>query len=173
MTAYRIKYFIGFALYTILSMLVILLQSTGLLTLRIGTFSAVLILPLVVYAGLYFGEYGAAVLGLLAGAVTDTYSSTLMYNTVVLTVIGFVSGLLISRFFNRNFAAAAVLNVGASVLYFFFKWLFVYAFSDPSSGFVFTHFILPSIIFTAVLGVVLFFILNPILKKIPVRPTKR
>lgn len=173
MTAVRIKYFTGFALYIISCAAVILLQSTGLMTLRIWTASPVLILPLVVYSGMYFGEYGGAVLGFLAGAATDTYSSTLALNTVVLTVCGFAAGLIISRLFNRNFAAAAVLNVCASVLYFLIKWLFLYAFSDPSCGFVFTRFTLPSAVYTAVVGVLLFFILNPILKRIAVRPDKR
>lgn len=173
MTAYRIKYFTGFALYIIVCAAVILLQSTGLMTLRIGTASLLLILPLVVYSGMYFGEYGGAVLGFLAGAAVDTYSSTLFLNTIALTVFGFAAGLIISRLFNRNFAAAAVLNVCASALYFFIKWLSVYAFSDPSCGFVFTHFTLPSAVYTAVIGVLLFFLLNPVLKKITARPDKR
>lgn len=173
MTAQKVKYFVGFALYSIALILVIMLQSTGIMTLQIGTASAVLILPLVVYAGFYFGVYGGAVIGLLTGAITDVYSSTLMYNTVALTVVGFVSGLIIARLFNRNFAAASVLNVSASVLYFFFKWLIVYAFKDPVPMFIFTRFSLPSTIYTAALGVLLFFLVNLILKNIPQTVQKR
>ncbi len=173
MTAQKVKYFVGFALYGIASILVIMLQSTGMMTLQIGTASAVLILPLVVYAGFYFGVYGGAVIGFLSGTVTDVYSSTLMYNTVALTVVGFFSGLIIARLFNRNFAAASVLNVSASVLYFFLKWLIVYAFKDPAPMFVFTRFSLPSIVYTAAVGVLLFFLVNLILKNIPQTVQKR
>lgn len=166
----KVKYLIGISVYTIISVLLILLQSTGLVTLRIDTASAVLVVPLTVYAGFYFGENGAAAFGLLVGAATDTYSSTLLYNTVFLTLLGFTAGLFMSRYFNRNIAAAAVLNVSASAIYFFLKWLFLYAFRDPASVFILTRFSLPSFLYTAILGILMFFVLNPILKKIPQRP---
>ncbi len=167
MTTQKIRYVVGFSLYSIASVLVVMLQSTGIMTLQLGTASAVLILPLVIYSGFYFGFLGGAVMGLISGAVTDVYSSTLMYNTVALTVVGFVAGVIIERFFNRNFAAASVLNISASVLYFFLKWLMVYAFTDPVPMFVLTRFSLPSAIYTATSGILLFFLLNLILKNIP------
>ncbi len=173
MNSQKLKYYLALSVYFIISFSVILVQSTGLLTLQLDTASAVLILPLVIYGGYYFGEYSGAVLGLIMGAVTDAYSSTLSYNTVVLTVFGFASGLMISRLFNRNFTAAAVLNIGGSVLYFFVKWLIVYAFNDPAAGFVLLRFSLPSMLYTALLGVLMFFLLNIFLKKIPIAPTRR
>ncbi len=173
MTATKFRYFISFAVYTLLSALTILLQSTGIMTLQIGTASAVLILPLVMYAGFYFGEYAGAVLGLLAGAFTDVYSSSSMYNIIALTVCGFASGLFITRLFNRNLAAAGVMSVAASALYFFVKWVVLYAFSDPQPMFVLTRFTLPSAVYTAVMGVLMFFVLNVFLKKIPVRATRQ
>ena len=170
MSVSKVKYLIGISVYTMISVLLILLQSTGLMPLRIYTASAVLVVPLTVYAGFYFGEYCAAAFGFLVGAATDTYSSTLLYNTVFLTLLGFTAGLFMSRFFNRNIAAAAVVNASASAIYFFLKWLFIYAFSDPASIFVLTRFSLPSFLYTAILGGLMFFVLNPILKKIPLRP---
>ena len=173
MTTQKLKYFVSFALYIIVAVLVIMLQSTGLAPLNIGTASAVLVLPLAVYAGFYFGEYAGAVFGLFIGAALDVFSSTFIYNTVALMVCGFVSGLLISRLFNRNFAAASVLNVSAAVLYFFVKWLVVYAFSDPAPMFIFVRFTLTSALYTGAIGVAMFFLLNLMLKWIPVGPTKK
>ncbi len=166
MNAYRIRYLIGISIYTLVAAFIILLQSTGLFTLQIGAASAVMILPLTVYAGFYFGPYGAAIFGLLIGAATDVYSSTLTFNTVFFTVGGLVAGLLMSHYFNRNVSAAAVMNFSGSAIYFFTKWLILYAFSDPSAGYILLHFSIPSFIYTAVLGLGLFFIINPIFKKI-------
>ncbi len=173
MAAYRIKYFLSLALYTIVCAFVLLVQSTGIMTLQLGYASVVLILPMVLYCGFYFGEYAGAVIGLFAGAITDSYSATLTYSTVALTVLGFVAGIVMSRFFNRNIAAAAVLNFSASFAYFFAKWVAVYAFSDPDPLFVLFYFSLPSLLYTAAIGFILFFIMNPIFRNLPKNSVKR
>ena len=173
MTAYRIKYFISLALYTIVCAFVLLLQSTGLLTLQLGHASAVLILPMVVYCGFYFGEYAGAVIGLFSGAITDSYSATLTYSTVALTILGFAASIVMSRLFNRNIAAAAVLNFLASFAYFFTKWVTVYAFSDPDPWYVFYSFMLPSIFYTAAIGFAVFYLVNPIFHNLPKNSVKR
>ena len=95
MSGYKVKYTIGISIYSMFCALVVLMQSSGLLVLKIENASVFLALLLAVYAGYYFGEYGAAVIGLLMGAATDVYSSTYCFNTLMLTVIGFVSGILI------------------------------------------------------------------------------
>ena len=41
-----------------------------------------------------------AVIGLFSGAITDSYSATLTYSTVALTVLGFAAGIVMSRIFN-------------------------------------------------------------------------
>lgn len=173
MTSAKLRYFVSFFVYLIVGVLIILLQSTGIMTLQIGTVSTVLILPLTVYAGFYFGQYAGAVYGLLMGALTDVYSSMLMYNTVLLTLVGFFAGVFITYLFNRNFAAACVLACGSSVLYFFAKWVVAYAFSDPAPMFILTHFSLPSSLYTAAFGVVMFFPFNLFFKKIPVSTTRQ
>lgn len=167
MTALKFRWVIGYIVYLVTSAILLLLQSTGIMTLQLGTASAVIILPLVVYAGYYFGEYQGALFGLISGAVADAFSSTLVFNTVILTVIGFMAGFLVNYFFNRNFAAAVVLNIGGAVVYFFSKWLIIYAFVDPAAWFVLTRFSLTSCIYTSVLGVLAYFLLNLILGKLP------
>ena len=173
MTAYRIKYFISLAVYTLVCIFVLLVQSTGIMTLQLGTASAVLILPMVLYCGFYFGEYAGAGIGLFSGAITDSYSATLTYSTVALTVLGFTAGVVMSRLFNRNIAAAVVLNLAAAFVYFFAKWVTVYAFSDPDPLYVLFNFTLPSVLYTAALGFVIFFVMNPIFKNLPKNSVKR
>ncbi len=173
MTTAKLRYFISFFIYLILGVLVILLQSTGIMTLQIGTASAVLVLPMTLYAGFYFGEYAGAVYGLLMGALTDVYSSSLFYNTIALVVVGFFAGVFITRLFNRNLAAASVLSSCSALLFFFIKWFVLYAFFDPVPMFILTRFSLPSSIYTAVFGILMYFPINLFFKKIPIRATRQ
>ena len=168
MTNTRLKRFVYLAVFTVLSLGIMILQSTGLATLKIGNASAVLLLPLTILAGFYFREYTGAVFGIVFGALTDVYSSTFCYNAIAFAVTGFVSGLLVSRLFNSNLAAVSVLSFGGSVLYFFFKWLIIYAFYDPLPGYILLHFIIPSTVYTALCGILIFFVLHPIFRKIPI-----
>ena len=168
MTNTKLKRFVYLAVFSILALGLLILQSTGLATFKIGNASAVLMLPLTILAGFYFREYTGAVFGIAFGALTDVYSSTICYNTVALAIAGFVSGLLVSRLFNSNLAAVSVLSFGGSALYFFFKWLIIYAFYDPLPGYVLLHFIIPSAVYTALFGILIFFILHPLFRKVPV-----
>lgn len=167
MTAARIKRFVFYSVYAILCLAIILLQSTGLMTLNISTASALLILPLTVYAGFYFGGISGAVFGLGSGVLLDVYSSTVCYNAVSLTLIGFICGMLMEYLFNRNIAAACVLNSASALLYFFVKWLAVYAFIDPAPQYILIHFSVPSAVYTAVCGVLIYFLVCPVLKRMP------
>ena len=167
MTALKLRLIIGYALYLVVSVMLLLLQSTGIMTLQLGTASAFFLLPLTIYAGYYFGEYRGAIFGLALGAVADAFSSTLIFNTIALTIVGFVAGFMMNYFFNRNFRAAIVLNVCGAIAFFFTKWLIIYAFSDPAAWFVLVRFSLTSCIYTAVLGIALFLVMNVIFGKLP------
>jgi rod shape-determining protein MreD len=165
MTANTIKKFLFFSVYAVICVIVILLQSSGILTLNIYTASTVLMLPLTVYIGFYFGGLTGAVFGFVSGILLDVFSSTLCYNTVCMTLIGFVCGMLMNYLFNRNLAAAIVMNFSAAIIYFVVKWLIFYAFFDPLPSFVLLRYTLPSAIYTAVCGIVIYFIIFPILKR--------
>ena len=168
MTVIKLKRFIYFAVFAVICLALLIMQSSGFATLKIGNASAVLMLPATVLAGFYFKEYAGVCFGFAFGAFTDVYSATLCYNTVALAVIGFVSGLLISRLFNSNLAAVSVLNAAASLVYFFFKWLIEYAFVDPEPWYVMAAYMLPSVIYTFACGIIMYFLLAPFYKRMPV-----
>ena len=144
----KLKRFLFVSIYLIACVFIILLQSSGLLTLQIVTASALLVLPAVAYGGFCFGCYIGAFIGFVCGVLTDAVSSTTYFNTVALMVLGFACGIIMTYLFNRNLAAACVLCPSVSFLYFFSKWLIVYAFKDPASGFVLLNYTLPSFIYT-------------------------
>ncbi len=163
----KLKRFFFFVVYLLVGILFILLQSSGLCTLQIGTASAVLVLPAVIYGGFYFGCYTGALLGFVFGVLTDVYSAPLVFNTVALTIIGFACGLIMMYLFNRNLSAACVLSPAASFLYFFTKWITVYAFSDPAPWHIMLYYTLPSFIYTAAIGILFYFMIYPIFKRFP------
>ncbi len=169
MTISKIKIIIQNIIYGVICFTVCLLQTTGVMTLQIGTASTVLVLPLIIYAGFFFGEYSGMYFGLIFGALCDTYSSTLCYNTVILMIIGVACGLFVKYLFNANLASAIVLNVASAIVYFFIKWLVFYAFVDPACMFILYQFTLPSAIYTAACGVLVYFIINPILNKTEIK----
>ncbi len=163
----KFKRFFLFTLYLLLCLLIIILQSSGLLTLQISTASVVLILPMIIYGGFYFGCFTGALIGFICGVMTDAVSSTTYFNTISFTVCGFVCGLVMMYLFNRNFSAACVLCPSVSFLYFFSKWLLIYAFKDPSCGFVLLNYTLPSFLYTATVGILMYYIFLPFFKRLP------
>lgn len=167
MTALRIKKIVFHSIYAVVCLIIILLQSTGLLPLKIYTASAVLIIPASIYAGFYFGWLPGAIFGFGSGILLDVYSSASCYNVVALTVCGFVCGALMDRLFNRNIAAACVLNLAVAFAYFFAKWMLLYAFVDPVPGYILMNYTLPSAAFTAACGIVMYFIVAPIFGRLP------
>ena len=169
----KLRQLISYCIYALICLLAILFQSAGFIDLRFETATAFLTLPIVLYGGFYFGEYGGAAMGFVVGAATDTYASTTYYNTIMLTALGFAAGLFVSYFFNRNLAAASVINTVAAIFYFFVKWINVYAFCDPEPLYILTRYSLPSMVLTVALGVLLFFPINFFLKKLPLRTTKK
>lgn len=156
--------------YAFLGFAFIMLQTSGLLSLRIGSVSAALTVPLTVFAGFYFRETVGAFFGFFFGALLDSCSSTLCFNTVFCMICGFLCGILMLEYLNSNLSAAAVLSVVSSVLYFLSKWVVLYAFTDPEPLPILTKTMSLSALFTAAVGIVVYFICNPFLKKIALRP---
>ncbi len=168
MTSVRLKRFLYFAVFTVICLFLMLLQSSGLATFNIGKASVIWALPFTVLAGFYFKGYYGIAFGFFMGSLTDVYSSTVCYNIIALSVIGFVSGMLVDYLFNANLASIIVLQVSASALYFFVKWLVVFLPIDQAAGYVLWNYMLPSAIYGTVLGVLLYYAFNPFYKRMPV-----
>lgn len=168
MTAVKFKRFVYLAVFCALTLFVWLCQSTGLITFKIGNAVPQFTLILTLLAGFYFRAYHGALFGFVFGALTDISSSSLAFNTIGLSILGFTAGMLVTYLFNRNLAAIAVINVAGSFIYFFIKWLIFYAFIDSASGYVLVNYVLTSAVSTAVFGLLTYFALNPFYKKMPV-----
>lgn len=168
MNSVKIKRFVGFIIFIIITVALGFLQLTSIATFKIGNASVVFVVPMTVLCGFYFKEYRGFIFGFIIGALTDVFSSTLCFNTVILSIFGLLSGMLVSHLFNSNLVSVSVLSVSASIIYFFTKWLILYAFSDAAAGYLLVEFMLPSAIYTILVGLLLYFLLNPFYKRMPI-----
>ena len=119
-----------------------------------------------------FGCYTGAFIGFVCGVLTDAVSSTTYFNTFALMLLGFACGVIMTYLFNRNLAAACVLCPSVSFLYFFAKWIIIYAFKDPAAGFVLLNYSLPSFVYTSVVGILIYLVFQFVFKKMTITERK-
>lgn len=82
-----------------------------------------LMLPIVVFCGMYWDDRIGAIFGFLLGSCVDAVAAdTICYNAISLMLIGYVSGLLIEKIINNNFRASMLLILGFSLIYYFGCW---------------------------------------------------
>ena len=105
-----------------------------------------LMLPIVVFCGMYWDDRIGAIFGFLLGSCVDAVAAdSICYNTISLMLIGYISGLLITKIINNNFRASLLLILVFSLIYYFGIWCI--------SGFVagYVSNIYPKIIFNTIL----------------------
>ena len=146
---------------SIVFLLLFLLQYNLRLIPKIGGASALLLIPAVIAVGAVLGEWPGLFYGLISGFLLDSVTAdSVFFCTLVLTVIGFLSGLLISYLFNRNLLSVIILGIGGCTLFFVSKWL-LYVFSGYGGVIsYFCYHTLPSILYSCVFTVPLFFLIK-------------
>ncbi len=109
---------------TVLAVLIFLFTGSGLITFKIATATPFLLLPLVVAVAMYKGEVIGLFFGLFCGILADiAFVNDTVFNTIFLSVCGFLVGISVTFFFNRNIWAYIVATVITAFLYFAIKWL--------------------------------------------------
>lgn len=82
-----------------------------------------LMLPIVVFCGMYWDDKVGAVFGFLLGSCVDAISANVIcYNSIVLMLIGYFTGVLITTVINNNFRASLLMSFGWSLIYYFGYW---------------------------------------------------
>ena len=154
-------------LYVVFFTILFLISYTEILPLRIMNASPMPLIAAVVTVAFYYGEWLGFWSGLLVGIFTDAVSSQFTgFNTILLLLIGLVSGLLMTYILNRNIYAAGVLSLCANILYFGAKWLVDYLFlgsSDAANYLLF--YAAPSAVYSA-LFIIPFYYFGILVKKI-------
>ncbi len=82
-----------------------------------------LMLPIAVFCGMYWDDRLGAVFGFILGSCVDAVSAnTICYNSIMLMLIGYFSGVLATKLINNNFRASIIMSLGSSLIYYFGYW---------------------------------------------------
>ncbi len=134
--------------------------------LNIGFAVPVLAVGFVTAVATFYGEVQGAFWGIISGMLSDALSSThICFNTIVLALIGLTVGLLMTHMLNLNRLSLCILSIGSAFVYFFAHWLIFYVFTDSEALRYLTVHAAPSVIYTALFGIVFIFIYSKISKK--------
>lgn len=144
----------------VLGILIFFVHYSGLISLKIGSASPFLFVPLIISVSYFFGETYGFVFGLALGALCDTVSiGVFRFNTVILMLIGVVFGILSEHFFARNLNSFLFQNIFAAFGYFVLKWLTVYCLNSYGQlAFLFLNEIVPSAVFTSLFAFPFYFL---------------
>lgn len=83
-----------------------------------------LMLPAVIFSGMFFGDRIGAIFGFFVGAAVDAVSANVIcYNCIIMLLVGYFSGILVELLINNNFRSALILSAGFSLLYYFGLWI--------------------------------------------------
>ncbi len=105
-------------------------------------------LPVAVFCGMYWDDKIGAIFGLVFGSCVDAVSAnTICYNSIALMLIGYTSGLLITKIINNNFRASLLMSLGYSLIYYFGYWC-VSGFTTGYMSLIYPKAILYTLIFS-------------------------
>lgn len=146
---------------------VFFLQRTPFLDLSISTATPVLLVPMVVVIACFLKEWTGFWFGFASGVALDVFSAdSRIFNTVVLMLIGTLSGLLFHFLFNRNIKSAIIGGFIFSFLYVFLRWIFLTVFlGDGSMFLMLVKYEIPSAVYTALFVIPIFYIVKKLCKR--------
>ena len=82
-----------------------------------------LMLPIVVFCGMYWDDRVGAVFGFILGSCVDAVgANTICYNSIMLMLLGYLSGVLVTKIINNNFRASIIMSFGSGLIYYFGLW---------------------------------------------------
>lgn len=156
-----------YSVVSVLGFLIYLFDSTGIITLKLGSAHPVLLIPLLVSVAMAAREWAGLVLGAFFGMLLDaTGAESYCFNLLVFALIGTVCGLLSSYRVNDNIFSAIALSLGSSILYFVLKWaiFFLFAGHGDALEYLFTISLL-SALYTAIFIIPFYYFTGFISKK--------
>ena len=152
-------------IFTALIFTVVIMKKSGFIPLLFSV-SPMTMVPITVIIALYEKSIPGMMFGILCGSLWDLTATTPDgFYTVLLAVAGFVCGSLSSFVVRTNLLSSLLLTfftgAGCSILHWIF--FFVWKGYDGAFSVLFTHY-LPSVIYTLIFGVVVYYIIDYIEK---------
>ncbi len=154
---------------TLLFIIFVFIQYNGVFTLKIANANPMLPLSLLVAVSMFCSELSACVSGLIVGFFIDSVAATPTgFNAIVFFLLGFAVALTVRHLFNNNIWSAISLCLICTMLYFILRWLFSISFSlsfEENLTYL-MRMVFPSIIYTAVFIIPLYYTEKLLYKKL-------
>ena len=128
---------------------------------------AMLLIPATVCICMFEREFAGIFYGLAAGAMLDAFSAqSMIFNSLFFTVLGFVSGALITYLMRNILLCATIFVSVSSFIYTALNFLMYHAFDGTGSPvYVYFRYFFLSALYTIVLTPVYYFLVRSISKK--------
>ena len=151
----------------IIILIIFLLQNTAGLFPRPWGVPAMLLVPAVVCIGMFEREIPGMIFGLFAGILLDAFSAeSLCFHSIALTIIGFVSGFLITSLLRNNLKTSLLLSFIALLIYNSLYFVFcIWKFADGSAAQIYLRTYLASAAYTSVFIPLIYIIVRTASKK--------
>ncbi len=154
------------ACYAALFVLLFFLTYTPSSFLRIGNAIPFLFVAAVVCVAFYYNAWLGFVSGLISGLFCDAVSSQPSgFNMVLLALIGFLVGVLVKFYVNKNIFSISALSLLCASVYFFADWLISFLSDTPDSFELLLFYAVPSAVYSA-LFIIPFYFLGKLINKI-------
>ena len=149
------------------SLILFLLQKIPGFSLRVGTATPILLLPLLIVISCFLKEWVGFWFGLLFGVALDIFApGSRIFNTIIFILIGVGAGLLFHYFFNRNIKAVVIGGFIICFAYFTVKWMIFTVFFAEGSAFLrLFKYEIPSLIYTALFVIPFFYFVKKLCKR--------
>lgn len=156
-----------FVFVSLSAIILYLLDSTGIMTLKIGTAHPILLIPLLVAVSMTAREWIGLVFGAFFGILLDVSAADgFCFNLMIMLCIGTACGLLCSYVMNEHIYSAVVLSVCSALFYFLAKWLRFYVIGSKGDtlNYLITY-SLPSAAYTALFILPFYYFVKSVSKR--------
>ena len=146
----------------VIILITFLIQNTAGLFPRPWGVPAMLLVPVVVCVGMFEREIPGMIFGLFAGVLLDAYSAeSLCFHSIALTLLGFFSGLLVTRLLRNSLKTSLMLCAFALIAYNSAYFAFcIWKSAGESAWFVYSNIYLASVIYTWLLVPVIYLLIR-------------
>lgn len=144
----------------LIALVLFILQYNSAFSISIGSANAMLMLSLCVCFSMFADELHSVCFALVIGSITDGAASGthFIFNTVTFIMISLAVSLIVKFLFNNNYRSSLALGIIMSGVYYILR----FTFCAPKTGLanstrLFLGSYLPSIIYTAITVIILYF----------------